>query len=48
LGKRTILILATVFLVLNLGWFMWLWSMTDTVARCTYSLPTLTCAAISG
>ncbi len=49
LGKRTILILAAVFLVFNLGWFIFLQSMTNTVARCTYALPTLTCGTpVSG
>jgi hypothetical protein len=44
LGKRTVLILVAVFLVLNLGWFICLQSMTDTVVRCTYSLPSMTCS----
>jgi hypothetical protein len=48
LGKRTVLILAAVFLVLNLGWFVCLQSMADTVVRCTYSLPKLTCNSVAG
>jgi hypothetical protein len=48
LGKRTVLILVAVFLVLNLGWFICLQSMTDTVVRCTYGLPKLTCTKVSG
>ena len=47
LGKRTVLILVAVFLVLNLGWFICLQSMTDTVARCTYGLPKLTCTSVA-
>jgi hypothetical protein len=48
LGKRTVLILIAVFLVLNLGWFICLRSMTDTVVRCTYGLSNLTCTPASG
>ena len=45
LGKRTVLILLAVFLVLNLGWSICLRSMAaDTVVRCTYSLPSMTCS----
>jgi len=48
LGKRTVLILVAVFLVLNLGWFICLRSMTDTVVRCTYGVASLTCTPVSG
>ena len=47
LGKRTVLILVAVFLVLNLGWFIRLQSMTDTVVRCTYGLPKLTGTSVA-
>jgi hypothetical protein len=47
LGKRTVLILVALFLFLNVGWFICLRSMTDTVVRCTYGLPNLTCTSVS-
>jgi hypothetical protein len=45
--KRTVLILVAVFLVLNLGWFICLQSMTDTIVRCTYGLPKLTGTSVA-
>jgi hypothetical protein len=47
LGIRTVLILVAVFLVMNLGWFIGLTSMSNQpTMRCTYSGSSVTCASL--